>query len=393
MMQARTIDVHGLSVRVHEDGRPDAPPLLLLHSLGTSAALWDPVLPALAASYRLIRPDMRGHGGTAATPGPYTLSQLGHDALGVLQALGIGQAAVAGISIGGLIAQEIAHLAPQRVTALVLIDTALVLPPASTWTERAALVRASGMAALAEPVLARWLTPAAPPHTVDILRRLLLATPAEGYAGCAEAIAGADLRTQSAGLAVPTLVLVGEADEATPVASAEALARAIPGARSEVIAAASHIPTAEQPAAVAGAMLRFVLPGSEGADMRARGMRTRRRALGDAHVDRSLGNATALDRDFQHWITEYAWGAVWSRPHFDARTRSIVTLALLAALGREDELTLHLRATRNTGATAEDITELLLHVAVYAGVPAANTAMRLAKEVLAERATERERAG
>src|ERR687888_145843 len=116
------------------------------------------------------------------------------------------------------------------------------------------------------------------------------------------------------------------------------------------------------------------------------GMRVRREVLGDAHVDRSLANATDLDREFQQFITEYAWGGVWARPGLDRRTRSLITVAILAALGRREELALHLRATRNTGATPEEIAEALMHVAVYAGVPAANSAIALAKSVLAEEA-------
>ncbi len=174
---------------------------------------------------------------------------------------------------------------------------------------------------------------------------------------------------------------MGDADEATPRSSAEAIRDAVPGAKLEVIEAASHIPTAEQPAAIAAALLRFLQP-----EAYATGLGTRRQVLGPAHVERATAAVTDLDRDFQRWITETAWGGVWSRPHFDRRTRSIVTLSLLAGLGREEEFKLHLRATRNTGATPADITELLLHVAVYAGVPAANAAMRLAKEVLAEMA-------
>lgn len=104
-----------------------------------------------------------------------------------------------------------------------------------------------------------------------------------------------------------------------------------------------------------------------------RGMRARRRVLGDEHVDRAGAAATDLDRDFQRWLTESVWGAVWTREEFDDATRSLVTIAILAALGRE-ELDLHLRAARNTGATPEQIAEVLLHVAVYAGVPAANAA-------------------
>lgn len=113
------------------------------------------------------------------------------------------------------------------------------------------------------------------------------------------------------------------------------------------------------------------------------GMRVRREVLGDAHVERARAQATDLDADFQRFITETAWGAVWSRPDLDRRTRSLVTVAILAALGRHDELALHLRATRNTGASPHDIAETLLHVAVYAGVPAANSAFALAKSVLA----------
>ena len=380
MTQQHTVDVNGMSVAVHVDGPAGASGLLLLHSLGSHAGIWDPIVPALtAAGFRTVRPDMRGHGATPARPGPYTIGQLAHDALGVLQHLGLRQAAVAGLSIGGLIAQELAHLAPDRVTRLALLDTALAIPPASVWHERAALVREKGMAAVVDAVVSRWVTAAAPAHTTELLRRFVLETTPEGYAGCAEAIAGADLRMQSGSLGVPTLVLVGAEDPATPVSSAEALRDTIAGARLEIIDGASHIPMAEQPAAVAGALLRFL--HNDGYDA---GMRVRRGVLGDAHVERATGGVTDLDRDFQRFITESAWGGVWSRPHFDRRTRSIVTLALLAGLGREEEFKLHLRATRNTGATAADVTELLLHVAVYAGVPAANAAMRLAKQVLAE---------
>ena len=379
MTQQQTIDANGLSVHVKEDGDKTAPALLLLHSLGTSSQVYDPIVAALAASFRVIRPDMRGHGQTPATPGPYTIAQLAQDALAVLDALGVQSAALVGLSIGGLIAQQLCHIAPGRITSVTLMDTALKIPPAALWHERAALVRAQGMQAVVEPVLARWVTPSAPAHAAEPLRALLLATSPEGYAASAEAIAAADLTEQSATLALPTLVLVGDADQATPVASAEALRDAIPGARLEILADAAHIPTAEQPAAVAGALLRF-LAGSGF----AAGIRTRRAVLGDAHVDRSMANATDFDRNFQQWITATAWGGVWSRPHFDRRTRSIITLAILAGLGREEEFKLHLRATRNTGATQEDISEMLLHVAVYAGVPAANSAMRMAKQIYAE---------
>lgn len=116
-----------------------------------------------------------------------------------------------------------------------------------------------------------------------------------------------------------------------------------------------------------------------------RGMATRRAVLGDAHVDAANAGSTAFDEDFQSFITEGAWGAVWSRPGLSKRERSIVTIALLAALGHDEEVAMHVRATINTGCSPEDIKEALLHVAVYAGVPAANRAFRIAKAELAKR--------
>jgi 4-carboxymuconolactone decarboxylase len=111
------------------------------------------------------------------------------------------------------------------------------------------------------------------------------------------------------------------------------------------------------------------------------GMEVRRSVLGDEHVDRAEHGTTEFDADFQRFITEGAWGSVWSRPGLDRRTRSLLVIALMAALGHEEELAMHIRATRNTGATPEDVREVLMMVAIYAGVPAANTAIRIAKEV------------
>lgn len=125
---------------------------------------------------------------------------------------------------------------------------------------------------------------------------------------------------------------------------------------------------------------------TEPGDTYSRGMATRRRVLGDEHVDRALANATGLDAPFQALITEAAWGHVWSRPQLAHRERSLITIAILAALGHDEELALHVRATANTGASPADILEALLHVAIYAGVPAANHAIRIAKRELGVRA-------
>ena len=121
------------------------------------------------------------------------------------------------------------------------------------------------------------------------------------------------------------------------------------------------------------------------------GLAVRRRVLGEAHVKRALENATTFDADFQELVTRHAWGDIWTRPGLDLRLRSIITIAILATLGRSEELDLHVRATRNTGATPDDVKEVLMQVAVYAGVPAANSAFRIAKAALAEMATEGDR--
>ncbi len=117
-------------------------------------------------------------------------------------------------------------------------------------------------------------------------------------------------------------------------------------------------------------------------DFYKEGMKIRRIVLGNEHVDKAEANKTDFDKDFQEYITNNAWGTVWSRPGLTKRERSLITIALMTALGHEEELALHLRATKNTGATTEDVKEVLLHTAVYAGVPAANKAMKIAKEIL-----------
>jgi 3-oxoadipate enol-lactonase/4-carboxymuconolactone decarboxylase len=380
-VRAGDIDVH-----VQVSGPPGAPPLLLLHSLGTSLHVWDPQAEALSASFRVIRPDMRGHGLSSVTPGPYDIAALARDSIAVLDALGAGKAHVAGLSIGGLLAQSLAAQAPERVASLILCDTALSLPPPDTWLQRAATVRAQGMPAVVDAVMARWVTAgfmdSAPAHG---LRAMLLRTDPEGYAGAAEAIAAADLTARISALDVPALVLVGDQDQATPLASAEALSRAIKGSALLVLAGAAHIPTIERPDAVTAAIREFLSPAP--ADLYEAGMAVRRSVLGEAHVARATAGVTSFDRAFQEFITRGAWGGVWTRPGLDRRTRSLLTIAMLAALGHEEELKLHVRATRNTGASPEDIAEVLMQVAVYGGVPAANSAFRTAKQTLKDMET------
>lgn len=253
------LTVGELNMHVRVEGPAAAPPLLLLHSLGTDLRVWDPQAEVLARSFRVIRPDLRGHGLTDAPPGPYSIGGMARDVLALLDALGLGRVHVVGLSIGGMIAQALAAQAPGRVMSLLLCDTAMAIPPPQLWLDRAATVRARGMAAIADAVLARWVTPgfARAPEARG-LRAMLLRTAPEGYAAAAEAIAAADLTQATSALRIPALVLVGERDEATPRISAEALRGAIAGAQLTSIPDAAHIPTLERPDAVTDAILHFL---------------------------------------------------------------------------------------------------------------------------------------
>jgi 3-oxoadipate enol-lactonase/4-carboxymuconolactone decarboxylase len=377
------IRANGTVFHVLIEGPPGGAPLVLLHSLGTNAHVWDPQAAELSRSFRVIRPDFRGHGLSDCTPGPYSLALLAADVAALLDALGVQRCQLGGLSLGGLVAQAFAAAWPERLTSLILVDTAMAIPPAISWTDRAATVRAQGMATIAPAVIARWVTPAAAdaPATIG-LRAMLLRTPAEGYAAAAEAIAAADLTASTPRLQIPALVMVGEQDQATPVAAAQALHQAIAGSSLVILPGAAHIPMAEQPELLTAKLWEFLQPGIT--DYYESGMVVRRQVLGEAHVAQASAAITDLDRDFQSFITRTAWGSVWTRPGLDRRTRSLLTIAMMASLGAEAELTLHLRASKNTGCSQNDIAEVLMQVAVYAGVPAANSALRIAKEIFKE---------
>ncbi len=248
-----------LTVHVQVAGPQEAPPLVLLHSLGTSLHVWDAQADALAGSYRVIRPDMRGHGLTSVPAGPYSMAMLAADVAAVLDALGVAAAHVAGLSIGGFIAQAMAARAPARVRSLVLCDTALAISPPTMWQERAALARAQGMEPFVQPVLARWVTENfldAP--EAEGLRAMLRRTAPEGYAGAAEALAVADMTGSTPALRLPALVLVGEHDVATPPAAARELQAAIPGAELVELPGVAHIPTMQRPDDVTRAIAAFL---------------------------------------------------------------------------------------------------------------------------------------
>ncbi|NEE02937.1 3-oxoadipate enol-lactonase [Phytoactinopolyspora halotolerans] len=249
---------HRLGYDIH--GPADAPVVVLGSSLGTTRAMWDPQLDALSASFRVIRYDHLGHGASEVPPGPYSIEGLAADLIGLLDELGVRRAHLGGLSLGGMVALQAAAAFPERVDRLAVICSSAHLPPADGWRERAATVRDGGMAAVADRVVARWFTSAfAETAAAKALYDDLLRTPAEGYAGCCEAIAAMDLRPVLSQVRSPTLVVAGEQDPATPIEHARTVADGVAqgGApvRVETVRPAAHLGSVERPEEVSGLLL------------------------------------------------------------------------------------------------------------------------------------------
>ncbi|AUD00446.1 bifunctional 3-oxoadipate enol-lactonase/4-carboxymuconolactone decarboxylase PcaDC [Spirosoma pollinicola] len=374
-----TIVANSIPINYQLDGDTSKPVLVLSHSLGTDLSMWDAVLPLLLPHVQVLRYDTRGHGQSSVTSEPYSIDLLGADVIALLDALRLQEVCFCGLSMGGLIGQWLAIYHPERIKSLILSNTAAKIGTLENWSQRIDAVHRDGLAPLWPGVEERWFTKSfSDKTTIDQVKTVFTSSSAEGYANACAAVRDADFREQLSEIALPTLVIAGTYDPATPLADGAFLADTIPGALLVELPTA-HLASVEAPEAFVSAVLRL-LTQPEATRYEA-GMVVRRAVLGNAHVDRAEAGKTNFDSDFQQYITESAWGSIWTRPGLTQRERSLITIAILAALGHEEELAMHIRATRNTGATPDDIKEVLMHTAVYAGVPAANTAIRIAKQV------------
>jgi len=248
------------SFNVVDNGPKDQPGVLLSNSLTCDLAMWDRVVTALSSSFRVIRYDGRGQGNSVATQGPYTIEQLGKDALSILDAIGIERAHVCGVSMGGMVGMWLATNAPHRICRAVLANTAAYMGPASLWDGRVALARQGGMQAVAGPTLARWFPPAfhaSSPDVVAGMRPAILATPVDGYAACCEAIRDMDQRESIRSIVTPTLVIVGANDPATTPADGRLIHDAIAGSRL-ITLPAGHISAVETPDAFSREVTAFL---------------------------------------------------------------------------------------------------------------------------------------
>jgi 3-oxoadipate enol-lactonase len=245
------IEVNGIKMNYELSGKEQAPVVVLSHSLACSMLMWTPQLELLESAFRVLRYDTRGHGGSDAPSGPYSLAQLVDDAIGMLDELAIDRVHWIGVSMGGMIGQGMALGHSDRLESLVLADTTAIIPDEAqpVWQERIDTVGREGMTAVAEPTLERWFTPTylnRKHPEIDQIRQQILMTPVAGYIGCSEAIRRLNYLDQLAAIRTPTLIIVGADDPGTPVAASEAMHARIPGSKLEVIPSAAHLANIEQ---------------------------------------------------------------------------------------------------------------------------------------------------
>ncbi|SCK44335.1 4-carboxymuconolactone decarboxylase [Streptomyces sp. WMMB 714] len=406
------------------DGPDDAPVLVLGPALGTTWHMWDRQIPELSRNWRVLRFDLPGHGGAPARSAD-SAKVLAERLLATLDSLGVNRFGYVGCSIGGAVGIQLGLQARDRVSSLALVSASPRFGTADAWRQRGVVVRTNGLDPIARSTPDRWFTPgfvAAQPAIVEWAVQMVRTTDPGCYIAACEVLAAFDVRQDLGRIGVPTLVMAGAEDQATPPADARALVAGIPDARLAIVPGASHLTPVEQPGAVTELLIRhFTTSWQESpagppapapvitptparpvgaiaelesaAQIAGRndpydaGMKVRREVLGDAHVDRATENADAFTQDFQDFATRYAWGEVWTRPGLDRRTRSVVTLTALVARGHFDELAFHVRAALRNGLTPEEIKEVLLQTAVYAGVPAANSAFAVAQGIIREETT------
>ena len=422
------------------DGPEEAPVLILGPSLGTTWHMWDRQIPELIKQWRVFRFDLPGHGGAPAYPAG-SVGDLTTRLLATLEGLGVQRFGYAGCALGGAVGIELALRHPERLASLALIAASPRFGTADEFRQRGVIVRTNGLDPIARTAPERWFTggfAAAQPAITEWAVQMVRTTDPGCYIASCEALASFDVRPELGRVGVPTLVLVGSDDQVTGPAEARTLVAGIPDARLAVVPGASHLVPVEQPAAVTDLLVRHfstawqpafetstgqnvlppvalkpvlspappqplqtgpvaeiapvaVPPQAQGRpDPYDAGIKVRREVLGDAHVDRALAQADEFSGDFQEFITRYAWGEIWDRPGLDRRTRSCVTLTALVAGGHLDELAFHTRAALRNGLTPGEIKEVLLQAAVYCGVPAANSAFKVAQQVIREETTPEE---
>ncbi|MGW5331474.1 bifunctional 3-oxoadipate enol-lactonase/4-carboxymuconolactone decarboxylase PcaDC [Streptomyces bauhiniae] len=423
------------------DGPEEAPVLVLGPSLGTTWHMFDRQVPELVRQWRVLRFDLPGHGGAPAHPAG-SVAELATRLLATLDGLGVQRFGYAGCALGGAVGVELALRHPERLASLALVAASPRFGTPDEFRQRGVIVRTNGLDPIARSAPDRWFTggfAAAQPAITEWAVQMVRTTDPGCYIAACEALAAFDVRAELGRIGVPTLVLVGSEDQVTGPAEARTLVAGIRDARLAVVPGASHLVPVEQPAAVTDLLVRHfstawqqpfdtgqtALPAAAAPvpqppaapapvavpaapprtapvaeiaaaeppqpvappDRYETGLKIRREVLGDAHVEGVLARADEFSGDFEELVTRYAWGEVWDRPGLDRKSRSCVTLTALVAGGHLEDLAVHTRAALRNGLTPQEIKEVLLQAAVYCGVPAANSAFRVAQRVIREETT------
>ena len=253
------IDLGHITLNVQEDGDASGAPVVFSNSLGTSLELWDKVIPLLPQNLRLIRYDMRGHGASDVPPAPYSMGMLIRDAETLLDHLEIRDCVFVGLSVGGMIAQGLATKRLDQIRAMVLSNSAAKMGNPPMWKDRMDAVKAGGIESLADDITTRWFSRAfLKTPELDYWRDMLTGTPEQGYLGACAAIAGTDFYTTTAALTLPSLVIAGSEDGASPPDLIRETAELIRGSRFELIRRAGHLPCVEQPDVFAALLTEFL---------------------------------------------------------------------------------------------------------------------------------------
>jgi 3-oxoadipate enol-lactonase len=254
------IDADGCLLNVSVEGRDGGPTLMLSNSLGCTLQIWEPQMKALTQVFRVIRYDRRGHGKSSVPPAPYSIERFGRDVLAILDDLNIDKVYFCGLSMGGMVGQWLGANAPERLDKIILSNTACYYPDPTNWLNRIKAVKEGGIAAVADTVIAGWLTAdfrEPEPRIAANMKTMLLATPVQGYLACCEALSTLDQRALLPKIKSQTMVIAGQHDMATPVAAGEFISRQIPRASLTILDAA-HISNVEQPHAFTDAVIGLV---------------------------------------------------------------------------------------------------------------------------------------
>lgn len=254
------VSANGIDMAYALDGPPNAPVVMFSATMMCHYTIWDKQVEKLATDYRVLRYDTRGHGGSDATTGAYTLNLLADDVASLLEALDIESVHFVGLSLGGFIGQVLTCRHPSIIESLVLCDTASQMPPKSMWDERIELVHREGVKSFPELMVQRWFTETyrdANPHEMEPIKKMIAEMSIDGMIGCCHAVKNMNNESLLKDISVPTLIIVGEHDVSTPVSVAETMHKYISNSELCIIKNAAHVSNFEQPEQFNSALLKF----------------------------------------------------------------------------------------------------------------------------------------